>query len=867
MWQKIIWGCAAGIVFLFSQTAQAKVIRLEYAASSSPLEVFGGRKVIIHPKLGLALSGGGARGFAHIGVLKVLEREKIPIAGIAGTSMGGAVGGLYAAGYSAEELEKIVLNQNWQDIFSDTPPRLSLLQPQREEAEGVLFEIHWDGLKPQIPSGLTSAQKLTNLFTDLTFKAGYFSDSDFDHLRIPFHAITTDLISGEKVVLDSGELALALRATIAVPLAVTPLAQAGKLLVDGGLVDPVPVDEVKKMGADRVIAVNTSSTLLPEEKIRNPLDIAAQSVSIMSLEQKNKSLKAADLVIEPDLTGFSTTDFTAADTLISLGEKMADSMLPQIKRLLESDSIPEYQVKHIEFTGNQAVSEDSLKAWAGLAYPGIISEKQIYQALAKLYESGYFQEVYAEMDSSNSETHLTIHLQENPLVKEIVVRNNSVPAQLLAQMVWGNPHARILNFQECEEFLGKELSKLQQKGASLTRLVSLGYLPESQRVVASLEEGIIAEINLEGNQHTKDWMVYSNFPLQKGDPFNLKLAQKGLANLQSCGYFDQVNLAVTNSVKGAVLNLSLTERKFVLARGGIHWWDEYDLEGFLEVGHMNLMGTGNQLYARTLYGNRRENYSLRLKANRIFRTYLTYQLSLYYRGEDNFLFSQHEKLGEFKEIRRGGKFSLGQNLARLGKVSVELQAERISFENRVTAEMTSENKRSLLFQILFDNLDRYPYPQKGNYNQLNLEIASRWLGGEVAYRKFQGSLETYLPLTEKLNFHPSFKLGYADRKLPLYEKFNIGGKESFYGLHSEEKRGNKLGEASLELRLKSARRFYWFLRYDVGDTWEDKVEIRRIIHGVGLKLGITTPLGPIELGYGYNSLGFGKFYLTWGYQF
>jgi NTE family protein len=867
MWQKIIWGCAAGIVFLFSQTIQAKVIRLEYAASSSPWEDFGGRKVIIHPSLGLALSGGGARGFAHIGVLKVLEREKIPIAGIAGTSMGGAVGGLYAAGYSANELEEIVLNQNWQDIFSDTPPRLSLLQPQREEAEGVLFEIHWDGFKPEIPSGLTSAQKLTNLFTDLTFKAGYFSDSDFDQLRIPFHAITTDLISGEKVVLDSGELALALRATIAVPLAVTPLAQAGKLLVDGGLVDPVPVDEVKKIGADRVIAVNTSSTLLPEEKIKDPLDIATQSVSIMSLEQKNKSLKLADLVIEPDLTGFSATDFTTADTLITLGEKIADSLLPQIKRLLESDSTPKYLVKQIEFAGNQAISEDSLIAWAGLACPGKVSEKQIYQALADLYERGYFPEVYAEIDSNNSETYLTIYLQENPLVKEIVVQNNSTPSQVLAQKAWGNPHARILNFQECEKFLEKELSKLQQKGSSLARLVSLEYLPESQRLVASLEEGKIAEINLKGNQQTKDWLVYSNFPLKKGDPFNLKLAQKGLTNLQSCGYFDQVNLAVTNSAKGAVLNLSLAERKFVLTRGGIHWWDEYDLEGFLEIGHMNLRGTGNQLYARAFYGNRRENYFLRLKANRILRTYLTYQLSLYYRSEDNFLFSRHEKIGEFKEIRRGGKFSLGQNLARLGKVSVELQAERISFENRVTAEMTSENKRSLLFQILFDNLDRYPYPQKGNYNQLSLEIASHWLGGEVAYRKFQGSLETYLPLTEKLNFHPSLRLGYADRKLPLYEKFNLGGKESFYGLHSEEKRGNKLGEASLELRLKSARRFFWFLRYDIGDTWEDQVEIRRVIQGVGLKLGITTPLGPIELGYGYNSLRFDKFYLTWGYQF
>src|SRR4030066_1159804 len=124
MRRRLFLGCLIWALLVLSSISQAKVFRLEFFPSNSPLDVYGARRVVPHPDLGLALSGGGARGFAHIGVLKVLEREKIPIAGIAGTSMGGAVGGLYAAGYSADELEKIVLNQNWQDIFSDTPPPL-----------------------------------------------------------------------------------------------------------------------------------------------------------------------------------------------------------------------------------------------------------------------------------------------------------------------------------------------------------------------------------------------------------------------------------------------------------------------------------------------------------------------------------------------------------------------------------------------------------------------------------------------------------------------------------------------------------------------------------------------------------------------
>lgn len=862
------------ILLLFSQAlSQNLSFHLEFAPTPSLLKNFGGKRVVLRPKLGLALSGGGARGFAQIGILRVLEREDIPIACIAGTSMGGIIGGLYAAGYSAADLEKLATTLNWQDLFTDTPPRLSLLQPQREESEGALFQIRWDGLKPHIPAGLTSAQKLTNLFADLTFQADYFSGSKFDHLKIPFRSVTTDLVSGQKIVLDSGELALALRATMAVPLAITPVPYQKMLLVDGGLVDPVPVEVVKQMGADLVLAVNTSAALLSQEKIKDPLDIASQSASIMTLHKRKESLQAADLVIEPNLTGFSSTDFAQAESLIQIGERIADSLLPDIRRLLETEPNSEtYRLERIEFRGNQLITQDSLENWLGLEVPALISTRQIYYALASLYQRGYFQEVYAEVDSAGGETSLVVHLLENPQVQEIAIQNNSQASTNQAstemtRLMWSNPHSRIFNFQEVNKVLDSKLKELREKGSSLARFTAIEYQPESERLVASLDEGVISEITISGNRRTRDWIVESNFPLKKGDCFNLRLAQKGLSNLQSSGYFDQVSLGLASTERGPLLSLNLKENKFYVLRGGLHFWDEYHLEGFAESGYTNLLGTGNQIFLRAAYGDRRENYSLVLKANRIFKTYLTYLVSWYYRTEESRIFSDHKERGSFKEIRRGGKFSLGHNLARLGKASFEFQTERVLLDNPSGGLVKSENKRSLSFKILFDNLDSYPYPQQGNYNQLNLEVASKILGGEISYRKLYTSLETYLPITDRFNLHPHLWLGYSDRSLPLYEKFALGGKENFYGFYSEEKRGDRTWLVSLEFRLRTARRVYWFARYDVGDIWDHKVSLHELKQGLGLKLGITTPLGPIELAYGLNSLGFEKVYFTFGFQF
>lgn len=235
-----------------------------------------------HQKIGLVLSGGGAKGAAHIGVLKVIEKNKIPIDYIVGTSIGAYVGGLYALGYSVDEIEKIMLNIPWDDSYSDLIPRnlLSFERKALRDLYNIPIRLGLTDGEIKSPSGLLlgqSAGSLLKLSTDVvpTFES-------FDHLAIPYRAIASDLATAQAVVINKGSITAAMRASATVPGAVNPVNIDGKLLVDGGIVNNMPIDVVKAMGADVVIAVDIGSSLLSTNNIKSTFDVIDQLSTILT---------------------------------------------------------------------------------------------------------------------------------------------------------------------------------------------------------------------------------------------------------------------------------------------------------------------------------------------------------------------------------------------------------------------------------------------------------------------------------------------------------------------------------------------------------------------------------------------------------
>src|SRR6516162_5150346 len=292
------------------------------------------------PRIGLVLSGGGARGAAHIGVLKVLEEMRVPVDAIAGTSMGAVVGGLYASGLSARDIEKIVTSINWQDAFRDRPPREDLDLRRKEEDETFLVKHHF-GLRDGhivVPKGLIQGQKLTETLRRLTLPVARISD--FDALPTPFRAVATDLESGESVVIGSGDLTSAMRASLSAPGVFAPVEREGRLLVDGGIADNVPIDIARSMGVDLLIVVDVGSTLLPRKQLTSAPVISNQMLAILinrNAQAQLASLSDKDVLITPILGDASSFDFGSVARVISVGEKAARASASQLAALAVSE--------------------------------------------------------------------------------------------------------------------------------------------------------------------------------------------------------------------------------------------------------------------------------------------------------------------------------------------------------------------------------------------------------------------------------------------------------------------------------------------------------------------------------------------------
>jgi NTE family protein len=288
------------------------------------------------PRIGLVLSGGGARGLAHVGVLKVLERERIPIDAIAGTSMGAIIGGLYASGMSATEIEHELLALRWDEVFSPRVERPR--EPQRrKEQDADYAPVIELGMRDGVlmsPKAAVSSRGLDELLRRYTLRAGTLRD--FDALPIPFRAVATDMETGQPVVLGSGDLATALRSSMSVPGVFAPTEVDGRILGDGGLVNNVPIDVARTMGVDRVIVVNIGTPLAPRDTLGSLVGLTTQMINILTEQNVQRSLAtltAKDVLIAPRLGAITSADFERAPALVALGEQGAEQAVAQLQPL------------------------------------------------------------------------------------------------------------------------------------------------------------------------------------------------------------------------------------------------------------------------------------------------------------------------------------------------------------------------------------------------------------------------------------------------------------------------------------------------------------------------------------------------------
>ncbi len=370
-----------------------------------PLALFAAEQP--QPKIGLVLSGGAARGLAHVGVLKALEEQGIRIDAIAGTSMGAVIGGLYASGYKIDELEKLALGIDWQEALSDSPAREDVPFRRKQDDRDFLvrqkLSFRDDG-SLGLPLGVIQGQNLALLLESLL---AHSSDiRDFDKLPIPFRAVATDIVNGEKVVFRKGHLPQVIRASMSIPAVFAPVEINGQLLVDGGMVDNIPVDVAREMGVDMVIVVDIGTPLRGRKQLNTVFDILNQSITLMTrsnAEIQLASLRPNDVLIQPSLASIGATDFGRSEEIINAGyratqileKRLASLRQPTDAQLTSARSAEERTpvITAIKIENDSKIDDSVIRYYIRQPVGEPLDMARLQRDMGTLYGLDYFDQV------------------------------------------------------------------------------------------------------------------------------------------------------------------------------------------------------------------------------------------------------------------------------------------------------------------------------------------------------------------------------------------------------------------------------------------------------------------------------------------
>lgn len=889
-------------VFLFFTAAcfgqQRKSIDLELASKSLPLGLTSLRSEY-KPNVALALSGGGARGIAQLGLLKAFKEEGIEIDEIDGTSMGSILGGLYAAGYTLEELDSLIINAPWSNFFSvEETNRRELFLDQKITEDKAIFAIRLDGFEPVIPTAINTGQRVSNFLNLLSLNAPLNTTKHFDNLLYSFKAISTNLVTGEPYILDKGSLGLAMRASSSVSLVLEPVKIDSMILVDGGLVANVPVEIARQSGADYVIAADVTSPLRTKEELKYPWEIADQLVSIPMRMINEQHLKDADIIIKPGIDGYKNNNFTNLRELIDDGYNLSKKSIEMLKNQLKLITLDRIETSETNYNNLKIDCEDEeFKGYLSenIAGKPSISEREIVYSIINYNSLDDYRSLDVEIDSLTST--LYISAEKNPVIKNIIIKGAELidADSIITESIQLQNHP--FNSKKVLQAFLNILREYRNHGYSLVRIERYSF-DDNGVLRIFIDEQRIDELKVEGNEKTTEEVITRGLPFEEGDIFIRSEIEKGLTNLRSTGLFESIELSLDQTESKNVLTVKVKEKPSSLMRFGLRLDNEYYTQLSVDFRDENLRGTGTELGVLFSGGIRNQLFTIEHRANRVFDTYLTYKIKAYYDSRDINTYQNdstnsenrfmRSKSGEYTQSYFGGSLGIGAQFEKFGNVMIEgrYQQDKIKAKENYPSEAEYITSISALkFQLSIDSQNKYPFPTAGVYFNGYYETAQTAFGGDIGYSKIHFDYNSYIALSEINTLKLRLEFGYADETLPLSQQFSFGGQSSFYGYRDYEYRGRQIFITSLEYRIKIPINLFFDTyikaRYDLGSIWsqQENIRFKDMRHGLGVSLAFDTPIGPAEFAVGKsfllkkalpnNIISWGEtlFYFTIGYYY
>ena len=798
-------------------------------------------------KFALALSGGGARGLAQIGVLKALDEAGLRPDLIVASSMGSIIGGLYACGYTPDEILKFAKSVDWSRVSSNTTARSALFVSQKDNPKGYIFDMRLDkNFRPVLPNSISNGQIFYDVLTDKTAPALYHAGLDFDKLPVSLRVVATDILSGTRVVFREGSLTRAIRASCSAPLAFSPVEFDGMMLMDGGLTSNIPIQAAAEEEPAVIVASDVTSPLWQREALDNPVRFMEQLVSIGVEQNKKSERQDADLIIKPRLLGISNTDFSNIDLLAERGYKAALDAVPVIGAKLGKSVTP-------------APAEPRAEKVS------VVMRDRTGQIITRA-DSVLINMDMAELVTTNN---------------ELVTTNNNELVTTNSQLVTTN----------IEKFSPQLRALLMKNGLEFAAIDSLKINGGILNIYA--EPATIKEVRVYGNNKTSKRILLTAGNLKPGGRLESSAIGRGIRSLYATELFENVRVETEPDMR---VNIYVKEKEYWRVRGGLRYDEFHQGEGFIEPAYENLLGRGITSALHLQYGSKKTKYALDLSTNLLIASNWATNWRLQ-------IFTASERLYNREIIppdpdapeTRSSAASIAITEDILGKSGVSLIAGgqlgkfvSLEFGAKMETFQVVETNHSIIEEFGFrnslpyflvrlnsDSRDFVPFTTHGGKYIVTAGMAGEviGLGGEYEFVKVDGSFTHYFTIFGRHTFQPQVILGWASASLPDAEKFYLGGAIpeqnyrdadvyniiSFMGLTPRKISSDLFALAHLEYRLKILKNFYFTAAVDWARLWEFEEfystdpEVNgtsRNPLGAGFGFTYQTPLGPIRLSYG-----------------
>lgn len=817
----------------------------------------------LRPSVVLVLSGGGARGIAQLGVLQVLEDAGIVPDALVGTSIGAILGGLYAAGYTPQELEELVVHTPWEELLAlERAGRADLFVDQRQEEDRSLVRLSFENFRPVFPLALSTGGRMAEFLQELVWRAPCVN-SDFDQLRCRFRAVATDLVQGRAVVLRSGDLALALRASAVFPLRYTPVRWDSLVLVDGGLEANLPVRIARQeFPGALVVAVNTTAPLQEASALTTPWAVADQSISLLMRRFIEHDRTAADVLIEPELGQHGTLDFHYLGALIAAGREAARRVLPQLQACIARfwDSVAAERFGYLSAGASPAVQELQLIGWTS-------EEEQELQQLCGESAGRVLSELLRRAASGRYRC------------VQLVAGTNGAGVTLLCRAeayrehtrleLWGlpEPFATALAEQYVLEQGAVVASPARQRyleWALRRRLVALGLGMVSFRgwreadscLQLFFQADTVEGIACVGLSSEQCWELRELLGIGVTAPLHWERFWNRWRELQRSGLFRALELRTERATGQVHLQLFAERQPPQQLRLGVRIDSERLTRLWLEALHRT--GIARQLEVRIAGGAGPRDVQVlgQFALRRAFpEVWAAMQLRFYAESRLVRRFQELptqsgwrlQQLGDARQQRYGVRASVSFPFQPVDILEGWLRVERQrEYEEAVLPFWTVVLSG---VQFLHDSRDRPEFPQQGQLLRLSLEGSLLRLAGAGGFTRVELLYERALPVGKGHSLWWRLQFGAADATLPRAEFFALGGVQSFLGMREEELRGRQLMAASLAYALPGfpllGRASRVFARANLGGVWEvpERIRLGELRQSLGGGMLLETPLG------------------------